>query len=89
MLPPEHMGHTKTRGWYKVRWTKNPYPERDEWKGVEGKTDLVMDEDLERYKDFIEIIEAVRADTCVTGLSLRFGAVTEQQVDDWIRMNRK
>ena len=89
MLPAEHTGRTQTRNWYKVRWLKNPHPSERKWDGIEGRTDLMIDEDIERYKGFVDIIETVRADTCATGLSLAFGKLTERQVDDWIKRNRK
>lgn len=89
MLPAEHKGHIETRMWYKVRWKDNPHPEIDSWNGIIGKTDLMMDEDLERFRNFVDIIEPVRTETCVTGLALRFGQLTEDRIDDWIRKNRK
>ena len=89
MLPPEHKGHIETRMWYKIIWKDNPHPELSQWNGTAGKIDLMMDEDLARYKDFVDVLESVRTDTCVTGLSLRFGQLTEAQVDDWIKKNKK
>jgi hypothetical protein len=89
MLPAEHKGHVETRKWYKIRWKNNPHPELSQWSRIEGKIDLIIDEDLERYRDFVDVIEAVRAETCATGLSLSFGRVTEEQVDGWIVKNKK
>ena len=89
MLPAEHKGHIETRKWYKVRWKDNPHPELPAWSGIAGKTDLMMDEDFERYKNFVEVLETVRVETCVTGLALSFGRLTEDKIDEWIAENRK
>ncbi len=89
MLPPEHKGHVDTRMWYKVRWKDNPHPEAAQWNGITGKVDLMMDEDLERYRNFVEITESIRTDTCVTGLALRFGQLDERRIDEWIVKNKK
>ena len=89
MLPAEHKGHVETRLWYKVKWTRNPYPERQEWRDIEGKTDLMMDEDLERFRNFVEVVETVSVEKCTTGLSLAFGRLDEKRIDEWIARNRK
>jgi len=84
MLPPEHKGFIEKRVWHKVKWAKNPYPDRTQWVGIEGKFDLMADEDLERFRDFVEIIKTIEVPKCETALGLRFGVTKEEDINNWI-----
>lgn len=85
MMPSEHRGFVEKRVWYKVKWARNPYNEKEDWKNIEGKFDLMTEEDLEKFKDFITIIRSAAVPKCETGLSLRFGATSEEDIDNWIK----
>lgn len=100
MMPPEHAGHTHTRKWYKVKWVKKPSEDsrpseegksskEDRWNDIVGKTDIIMDEDFQGYKDCVEIIEELKADTCAILPTLSFGKMTENEIDNWIKQNKK
>lgn len=51
--PP--VGEQFTPRWL-VRWTKNPHPESEHWKGVEGSYEIFCRED-KRWGGCVEIIE--------------------------------
>ena len=87
MMPSDHKGFTEKRRWYKIRWTKNPHPDRKEWNNIEGKTDLMMQEDYDNYKDCVEIMETVTVPMCTTAPVLRFGTITDDAINDWIKTN--
>jgi len=87
-LPPEHAGHTKTRLWHKVRWMKSPDSCDPSLDRITGRVDLLMDEDLKDYKDFVEILRTERVETCKTGLALGIGRVEEKDVDEWLEANK-
>ena len=82
-FPAEHFGSLKKRIWYKVKWMKNP-PDRE----VKGKFDLLMQEDFEKYKNYLHVIEKVQTDSCASGLPVGFGK-PEEEVDTWIAKNRQ
>lgn len=84
-MPAEHRGFVEKRAWHKIRWVKNPYPGRSEWEYIEGKFDLMTDEDLENFRNFVEVIKTIGVPKCETGLSLRFGATSEDEIDAWIK----
>jgi len=84
MLPPEHFGTAEKRKWYKVRWVRSP-PGMD----VEGKIDLVREEDLPEMKEFVEILREIKAEKCVAGIRLGFGKTDENEIDKWIAENAK
>lgn len=88
MLPAEHKGNTEFRKWYKVKWLSNPYPGDAKWNGIEGKADLVMDEDFVRFKDHVEILESARVKKCTTGLAIGFGKLAEGKIDEWMKANK-
>jgi len=88
MLPPEHKSFIEKRTWYKVRWVANPHPNDAKWKDITGKTDLMMDEDLKNYKDFIKILDSVKTEKCETGLSIKFGITNESDIDKWIKRHK-
>ncbi|MBI2138685.1 hypothetical protein HYU13_03795 [Candidatus Woesearchaeota archaeon] len=83
MAIPEHMGFVQKRTWHKIKWLKNPAKMR-----VEGKFDIFDDEDLAKYKDFVEVIETFRTDMCATGVGYDFGKTDEGKIDAWIRENK-
>lgn len=82
MLPPEHRGFVDKRTWYKVKWIKNPPSEK-----LEGKIDLVREEDFAEIKRFVEILESVRTEKCAAGICLGYGKTSEKEIDMWIREN--
>lgn len=84
MLPPEHFGTVEKRRWFKVRWLRNP-PDLS----VEGKTDLVREEDLPDVKEFVEIIKEVKTEKCVAGIRLGYGKTSESEIERWIKENAK
>jgi len=82
MLPPEHKGFADKRTWYKVKWIKNlPHGK------LEGKTDLVREEDFDGIKDFVVVLESVRTAKCVAGIRLGYGKTAEKKIDEWITKN--
>jgi len=87
MLPAEHSGNVEFRKWYKVRWLTSPHPGDAKWEGIAGRIDLIMDEDLGNYREHVEIIDCARAKKCASGLPLGFGKLSEERIDEWMRMN--
>lgn len=80
-FPSEHFGSVKKRTWFKVKWTGNP-PGLD----VEGKYDLLMETDVQKYRDFLEIVKEIKTAECTRGLPVGFGK-SEREVDEWITKN--
>ena len=83
-LPAEHFGAVEKRAWYKVKWMKN-LPGQS----VEGRIDLVREEDLPAIKAFVEIIQEIKAEKCVAGIRLDYGKTSEEEIDGWIGKNAK
>ncbi len=79
-----HNGFVQKRTWHKIKWLRN-LPN----KNYAGKFDLFTDEDLERYKEFVEVIETFKTDKCATGVSYDFGMTSKEKINEWIRSNRK
>ena len=86
-LPAEHKGFAEKRVWYKIKWIKNPKPEKPEWKHVEGKIDLMPEEDLEKFKGFIEILQTFKSPKCNPGIRLSYGHTSEKEIEEWIKNN--
>lgn len=75
-----HEGFVQKRTWHKVTWTKGKHA---------GKYDIFDDEDLNKYKDSIRIIETFKTDMCSAGVSMEFGRTTEDKIDKWIKENKR
>ncbi len=86
MMPAEHKPQAR-RAWYKVKWIKNPDPHKKEWTGIEGKMDLIMQEDYAEFKPFVEVLGTLSAPMCTTGPGLRFGKTSEDSINEWIKKN--
>ena len=80
MSIPEHMGFVQKRTWHKIKWIKGEN---------EGKIDLFDDEDLVKYRDFVKVLETFKTDMCTTGVAFGFGRTSEDQIDKWIKENKR
>lgn len=76
---PEHTGFMQKRTWHKIKWIKGKH---------EGRFDIFDDEDLEKYKNGVEVIETFKTDLCTTGVSMEFGKTSKEKIDEWIRENK-
>ena len=83
-MQAKHAGFVEKRIWHKIRWVKNP-----PGKNFEGRSDIFDDEDLKKYKEFASVIETFKTDKCATGVSMDFGRTNEENIDEWIRNNRR
>lgn len=79
-----HDGFVQKREWHKIKWLKNP-PNMQ----VEGKLDIFDGEDLAKYRDFVEVMETFRTDMCATGLAFGFGKSSLEEIDAWIKENKR
>jgi hypothetical protein len=79
-IKARHNGFFESRTWHKVRWKKGKH---------EGKFDLFTDEDLEKHNDEVNVITAFKTEKCATGVPFSFGKTTEQQIDEWININKR
>ena len=84
-LPAEHFGTTEKRRWYKVRWSRNPPGLKD----VEGKIDLVREEDFFKIKDYVEVLHEFKVAKCTAGIRLAYGKTSESEIEKWIAENAK
>ena len=75
----KHEGFVQKRTWHKIKWTRGDHA---------GKFDVFDDDDLAKYKDFVEVVETFKTDLCATGVSYAFGRTSEEQINKWIRENR-
>ena len=80
-FPSQHLGSVKKRTWFKVRWMRNP-----PGLTVEGGYDLLMEADVQKYGDFVEIVKEIKTAECTRGLRIGFGK-KEKEVDEWIEKN--
>ncbi len=87
-FPAEHKGFVEKRKWYKVRWLKNPHPDNPGWKGIEGKADMMMEEDYDNFKQFVDVLDTIVTAKCNTAPGLRFGATPEEVIDKWVAENK-
>ena len=78
-MQARHKGVTDRRTWHKIRWTGGRYA---------GRFDLFTDEDLKGNKD-AEIVETFQTEMCAAGVAFGFGRSSEEQIDKWIRENRR
>ncbi len=69
-----HKGRVRQRLWYKVKW-----------KSDQGKFDLIMDEDLDKFKPFVEILSEIKTELCVAWKPKPKDRHNEQKIDEWIR----
>jgi hypothetical protein len=89
MLPPEHFVSMKLRRWYKVRWLRNPHPEDTAWSEIEGKTDLVREEDFASIKGFVKVVDEFLIQGCISGIRLGYGKTSEEEIERWINENAR
>ena len=82
-LPPEHFGTQLKRTWFKVRWNEHAN------QNLVGKLDLLTQEQLDRQKNYAEVLVSIEVEKCVGGTPMGFGKWGEEKVEDWIRLNRK
>jgi hypothetical protein len=82
-FPAEHFGSGRKRVWYKVKWMKSP-PGLE----VESRFDLLMKRDMEKYREFLKVLDRVETGECEAGLPVGLGK-SEEEVDAWIERNRK
>ncbi|MBI2076472.1 MAG: hypothetical protein HYT72_04460 [Candidatus Aenigmarchaeota archaeon] len=83
MIPAEHFRNVK-RTWYKVKWVKSPPGQ-----SLEGRIDIVREEDLPEIKEFVKILDEVRAEKCAAGIRLGYGKTTEEEIDRWMDKNKR
>ena len=79
-MQAKHKGFVEKRTWYKIKWTKGKH---------EGKFDIFDDEDLKKNKDSVKIIKTFHTEKCATGVSFDFGSTPEEQIDKWIKENKR
>lgn len=79
-MQARHKGFVEKRTWHKVKWTKGQY---------EGKFDIFDDEDLKKNKDSVEVIETFQTEKCATGVPFGFGRTSKDQIDKWIKENKR
>jgi len=80
MSIPEHDGFVQKRTWHKIRWTAGIH---------KGKYDIFDDEDLEKNRNDVDVMETFRTDMCAAGVSMDFGKTPEDKIDGWIKENRR
>jgi len=83
-FPAEHFGAMEKRKWYKIRWISSPEGET----GLAWKKDLLPEETIDNYRKHAEVIEEIMTKKCISGLSIDFGKLSENEIDDWIAKNR-
>ena len=75
-----HEGFVQKRTWHKIRWISGKHM---------GCFDIFDEQDLEKNKSDVEVIETFRTDLCAAGVSMEFGRTREENIDSWIRENRR
>ena len=71
-FPSEHYGKTNTRKWFKIKWKSN------------NKLDLLIDEDYEKCKNHVVVLQEIKTDKCAVGLQK---INSEKDIDEWIKNN--
>ena len=79
-MQAKHKGYVEKRTWHKIRWTKGEH---------NGKADIFDDDDLKKHRDSVQLIETFKTEMCATGVSFDFGKTSEENIDKWIRENRR
>ncbi len=79
-MKARHKGFFESRTWHKILWKTV---------ANKGKFDLFTDEDLEKYGNEVNVIATFRTEKCSTGVPFSFGKSTEEQIDDWIKKNKR
>ncbi len=79
-MQARHKGFVEKRTWHKIKWIKGRH---------EGRFDIFDDEDLKKNKDSVEIIETFQTEKCATGVSYDFGRTSEDQINEWVKENRR
>lgn len=75
-----HEGFVQKRTWHKIKWISGIH---------KGKFDLFDGDDLEKYRDSVQIIETFKTDMCSAGVSMDFGRIPEEKIDRWIKENKR
>ncbi len=75
-----HDGFVQKRTWHKIKWLKGQH---------KGKFDLFDDDDLQKHRDSVQIIETFKTDMCSAGVSMDFGRTPEEKIDKWIKENKR